>query len=404
VESGKRRKIWRGHFYVYVPTPDGKEIRQHRNVTLGAKSELKKWQAAKKLQEIIDRESAGTAFRPEPNATLSWFWESRFLPLQLQWRDSTRVVLVAIFNKHVLSKFGESRLDSLKRFDLQTHLNTLANEYSKSLVKKVRTWIKAVLDEAVEQEFIGKNPARKLALPPTRGTCKRFLTIAEYRRMLDELEGRDRLIFRLFVMCAFRPGELFALRWRCRNGNTLRIEESVSRGKIGLPKTKSSAAVVALPNSLAHELDEWYEFSGRPKPDDFIFPSRAKTPLHAGNYLKRDVLRPAADRAGIADLTFQALRRTFATHFHGIGTVKDQQSQMRHATAQITLDVYTQSVAESLISAVEAFDAKLNNKPAGKQGIRDAGIKPRRKSTANKPRNVLNPTEPKSRFGESASD
>jgi hypothetical protein len=34
--------------------------------------------------------------------------------------------------------------------------NTLANEYSKSLVKKVRTWTRAVLDEAAEQEFIGK--------------------------------------------------------------------------------------------------------------------------------------------------------------------------------------------------------------------------------------------------------
>ena len=114
-------------------------------------------------------------------------------------------------------------------------------------------------------------------------------------------------------------------------------------------------------------LDEWYEFSGRPQPDDLIFPSRANTPLHAGNYLKRDVLRPAAVRAGIDGLTFQSLRRTFATHFHGIGTVKDQQSPMRHATAQITLDIYTQTVAESLKSAVEAFDAKLSKNPLGRR-------------------------------------
>ena len=98
--------------------------------------------------------------------------------------------------------------------------------------------------------------------------------------MLDELKGRDRLIFRLFVMCAFRPGELFALRWRWRDGNTLRIEEAVSRGKIGLPKTKSSAAVVALPDSFSHELDEWYEFSGRPKPDGLIFCAAHRDHFH----------------------------------------------------------------------------------------------------------------------------
>jgi hypothetical protein len=79
---------------------------------------------------------------------------------------------------------------------------------------------------------------------------------------------------------------------------------------------------------------------------------------------------------------------------------------MRHATAQITLDVYTQTVAESLKSAVEAFDAKLDKKPAGEQGTRetDAESKPRRRRTANKPRNVLNPTEPKLRLKGTVND
>jgi hypothetical protein len=63
-------------------------------------------------------------------------------------------------------------------------------------------------------------------------------------------------------------------------------------------------------------------------------------------------------------------------------------------------------MAESLKSAVEAFDAKLNEKSTGEQGIReiDADSKPRRKRIGNKPRNVLNPTEPKSRFGETVND
>jgi integrase len=142
------------------------------------------------------------------------------------------------------------------------------------------------------------------------------------------------LVPHLELRCC-EPASRVALRWRCCNGNTLPIEESVSRGKIGVPKTKSSAATLALPNSLVNELEDWYKFSGRPQPDDLMFPSRANMPLHAGNYLKRDVLRPAAIKAGIDGLTFQSLRRTFATHFHGIGTVKDPQSQMRHATAQI---------------------------------------------------------------------
>jgi integrase len=64
--------------------------------------------------------------------------------------------------------------------------------------------------------------------------------------MLSVLRGRDRLIFRLFVLCAFRLGELFALRWRSFLSYALRIEEAVYRGKLGKPKTKGSAGLVTL--------------------------------------------------------------------------------------------------------------------------------------------------------------
>lgn len=205
----------------------------------------------------------------------------------------------------------------------------------------MRTWGRAAIEEAVEQRYLTQNPARKLNLPPTRETCKRFLTIQEYHQILSVLHGRDRLIFRLFVLGAFRPGELFAFRWRCFDGEALRIEEAVYRGKIGKPKTKSSAASVLLPQSLAADLRQWYEASGCPDPDAFIFPSTVDKPIDANHYLRRDVLQPAAESIGIKGVTFQALR-TFATHFHRVGTVKDQQAQMRHSNAQTTLDVYTQ--------------------------------------------------------------
>jgi integrase len=264
--------------------------------------------------------------------------------------------------RHILPTFGSSPLASLRRFDLQTHLNKLAAKYSKSLVDKAKTWTRAVLEEAVEQEYLVRNPARKLTLPPTRATCKRFLTKAEYHKLLGVLEGRDLLIFRLFVLCAFRPGELFALRWRCFGNGALKIEEAVYRGKLGRTKTSGSAAEVALPKSLADDLALWYEVSGHPDPDDFIFPSSVNKPIDAHNYLQRDVLRPAAESVGIKGVTFQSLRRTFATHFHRVGTVKDQQSQMRHSNAQTTMNIYTQAMSDSLRLAIEEFDRQMSPK------------------------------------------
>ncbi len=358
-EVGKRIRQWRGHYFVYVQREGGTEVRKHKTVILGQKSKMKKFEAEQKLREIITREVGTGGARPDDSVSFDWFWSNRYLPMKT-WRRSTRDAVLYVMKHHVLPRFGAVRLCDLRKFDLQTHINKLAESYSKSVVDKARTWIRAVLEEAVEQEFLQKNPARNLVMPPTRATCKRFLTMEEYRKMLETLAGRDRLIFRLFVLCAFRPGELFALRWRSFRGDSIRIEEAVYRGRLGPPKTKGSVALVTIPSSLAKDLKAWYKKSGNPAPDAFVFPSERNKPLDAHNYLQRDVLKPAAEKVGIKGLTFQCLRRTFATHFHRVGTVKDQQAQMRHTNAQTTMNIYTQSVSDSLRTAMEEFDQKMS--------------------------------------------
>src|SRR5262249_30306499 len=160
----------------------------------------------------------------------------------------------SVMQNHVLPSFGKTAIGEISKFDLQVHLNSLAQNYSKSVVGKVRTWVKAVLAEAVEQGYIEQNPAQKLKMPTAAEPCTRFLTKAEIARLLCGLEGRDRLIVRLFIVCGFRPGELFVLRWRViDDGVSIRVEEAIARGekgrKIGEPKTRASKKPVALPRS-----------------------------------------------------------------------------------------------------------------------------------------------------------
>jgi integrase len=76
------------------------------------------------------------------------------------------------------------------------------------------------------------------------------------------------------------------------------------------------------------------------------------------SYLRR-FLKPLAKSLGIQGLTFQSLRRTFATQVHKLGTVKDAQAQLRHAHASTTLDVYTQEIPDSVRQTVEALDREF---------------------------------------------
>ena len=71
-ETGKKVKKWKGHYYVYILTVDGKEKRRHCSEMLGLKLELRKWEAERELAKIIEKETKGNGpAKPDDTVTLS---------------------------------------------------------------------------------------------------------------------------------------------------------------------------------------------------------------------------------------------------------------------------------------------------------------------------------------------
>jgi integrase len=374
-ESGKRIKTWAGHYFIYQRQPDGREKRIHKQVNLGPKSGTPKWKAEQRLQGIIDKETATVNVVPSPEYTLRWFWEQRYKPMkESTWKPSSRQKMVRLIERYVVYPFADVPLGVLDRFTLQKHLNAIAGQFSKSVVRTFRTYIKAILDEALEQEFINRNPARKLETPTMRETCHRSLSPDEIRELLSVLSGRDHLILRIFSVLGLRPGELFALRRDDYGDSQLRIDESMSDtiGHVVSPKTEASVARVWLPLSLRVELDHWIRGMTDQRPEAFLFASRKGTPINLNNFLNRN-LKPAGKKAlaqmkregreipaGFLDgINHQALRRTCATRMQNHGNVKDIQAHLRHASPDVTASVYMQEIPESVRAAVEALDREL---------------------------------------------
>jgi integrase len=371
-ETKGRIKKWAGQFHIYVIDADGKEKRRQKYVTLGLKAQMKRWEAEEKLQRIIAQHSSGNQpARPDPEKTFGWFWKERYLPIkESEWKRSQIDAVSFVMNSHVLCRFERVRLCDMNKFDIQKHLNDLAKGYSESLVDKAYTYINAALEEAVDQDFLAKNPARKVEMPRTRKPARRHIRPEEIQLLLSEMTKRslirDRLILRTFIVTALRPGELFAVRWKDLEPGRIRIEEAVYRNKLGDPKTATSVGYVYISRSLELELAMWKEFRLRTGPDDFVFEARYRgRPMDGRSYLRR-FLSPLAKSLGIQGLTYQALRRTFATQVQKLGSVKDAQAQLRHANASTTLGVYTQEIPESVRETVEALDRKLFGETAGK--------------------------------------
>src|SRR5258705_5154734 len=73
---------------------------------------------------------------------------------------------------------------------------------------------------------------------------------------------------------------------------------------------------------------------------------------------RRGAWKPLAKKAGIPDLTYQALRRTCATHFQKHGKPRDIQAQLRHSRLEMT-GRYVKEIPEQGRVAVDSMDREL---------------------------------------------
>jgi integrase len=359
-ETGKKVKKWKGHYFIYVTAEDGEEERKHRSVVLGPKATMKKWEAQKLLEAIIVKATNPSAVAvATEKPTLSWFWENRFKPLkEPTWKESSRGSLCDLIERYAVKPFRDVELKDIDKFSMQMHLNALAKTYSQSVVEKARIWLRAMLEEAVEMDFIVKNPARKLAMPETREVSKRIITPGEVASLMAQFKPLERLMLRILLVLGLRPGELLALRWDDLQGSALRIDEAARYGKIYKPKTKSSKAFVWLPNSIRVEILAWRSMVEESNWGNLMFPNSIGTPLRLDNF-RSDVWRPACERARLSGVTMQACRRTCATAMQQHGGVKDIQAHLRHSRASTTLDEYVQEIPASVRAAVESLDLAL---------------------------------------------
>ena len=161
---------------------------------------------------------------------------------------------------------------------------------------------------AIDQDFVEKNPARKLILPTQlRPVDKTTLTWDELRLVLASVVLRDRTLLVLDMTETFRPSALFALRWNGFNmdNRTLTVSQTVFRGQVrNWGKTRKSLRTVHLPEGLANELWLWKQECPDVSPDAFIFPNSRKRNgavkngfIRTDNYRAR-VLKKLAEKLG----------------------------------------------------------------------------------------------------------
>jgi integrase len=295
------------------------------------------------LTSVEASKFSGVYVDPGAGRTTVGDYAATWLERQVQLRPSTRDRYQAIVRVHVVPAFGRLPLSRLERSAVAGWVAEVsASGLSAATVRHVHRVLVMVLNSAVADGRLSRNVAAGVPLPRATGREKRFLDHAEVAA-LAAAAGDDGTVIRVLAYCGLRFGELAALRVRHVDlrRRRLTIAESATevagRMVFGAPKSGASRSV-PFPPSLAGELEA--ACAGK-APEELVFTAPEGGVLWLRNWRRR-VFEPAAAAAGVDGLTPHGLRHTAASLAVSAGAnVKHVQRMLGHASAAMTLDVYS---------------------------------------------------------------
>jgi integrase len=370
---------WEIHYNVYLTDPKtGRPRRHHRSRVVGYPPKMRKAEAESILAAELAAVNGGPVTRVADDTITFGEWMRNFyIPMRgANWREATRRTNDGYLKKQIYPRLEHVALKDISKFQLQMLLNQLAAEgYSYNVVYHVRDIIKAALAEALDQEVLERNVARKTVIPEIEERDKPILPVEWYAKLLAGLEtSRDRAIFLIASFCALRPSEIFGLTWGSYQGLLFKVMNTAWRGQFQAKKIKrknrfggSNYRLVAIPEAVRRSVEQWRPECGNTEENTLMFPAigaRGRKPLdkpmHPDNWLRLR-LYPVAKALGLSfHPTFQVLRRSFSTHGKQEAHPTEMQAQLGHSDIRTTLNIYTQTLdAEVLHMANEVTNRLL---------------------------------------------
>lgn len=241
--------------------------------------------------------------------------------------------LAPFFGNVPIERITRAMVEDFVAWMVATNPETSKPRIGHELARKCLKLLKMILNCALDWEYVPRNVADRVPLPPPPDTPEvRPFTPYEVEAMrahfIDAGRPRDALILSIGCYQGLRPPtELFALTAGHVRERTLLIEQVVRKDfrmegeravKFGSvrPATKNrQARAVDLHKSVAQELAEYRMLIGRPEPSDLLLPMRGGAPISPSAYgnWRRKVFNPAAESIGRPDATPYTMRHTCAS-------------------------------------------------------------------------------------------
>jgi integrase len=325
VESAKHGdgKRWRARFV----NPSGREVERSFHV----KAEATAWITAQ-TADI----AKGSYVAPKDAVMTLDAWAERWLATYSKSRRQSSARQAKTHLKTIRETFGPMTLAEIKPSMVTAWTGKLQDDYSASTIYALYRRLTHVLDDAVHDGLLARNPCSRRTAPPM-GHVEQFCpTTDQVWQLHDAMPDHLQVAVLLGAFAGLRVSEAVALRIEdvdfTRGIVHPKVGWTPDEGWLGPLKTRGSMAPVPIPQDLALLLSASVQ----------QFPGPTLVTNGRGQPVGPWIVERAVDRVRQVDeLHFHCLRHHLATLLIASGCdVKTVQARMRHASARTTLDVY----------------------------------------------------------------
>lgn len=280
----------------------------------------------------------------------------------------------SLIRRHLVPPLGDRKLSQLSAPEIQRVYNAMLERgLSARTVRYVHSVLHSALDQAVKWGLLSRNPAEHVDLPSPRRREMRTLSAEELTRFLREArEDRWYALWELLATTGLRPGEALALRWSDIEDDRLRIQRNLVRPADGRwtlkePKTPRARRTVTIPSTVQQtlqryrkkQLEERLKAGHSYSDQGLVFAVSNGNPLDWKVVVRRH-FKPIARRAALSTVRPYDLRHTCATLLLASGeNIKVVSERLGHASAALTLDVYSHVLPDMQQQAAERLEKLL---------------------------------------------
>jgi integrase len=284
---------------------------------------------------------------------------------QVHLKPSTMAATRSDVRATIKPYWGGKILADITRADVQAWVSGM--DKAARTVDTIYGRFRKFLNWCVEEGRIVASPAKGVNLPKGHKREHIFLTVPQVRRLAAEIDDRFTDLIWFLATTGLRFGEAAELRTKDVDlkRHRIRVARSVTEveGKmvIGPPKN-GKERTVPLTAFMAERLRAHLEGRGR---EVLVFPSERGQHLRSNNFKPREY-DPAVEAAGLPEgLWIHDLRHTAASlAVHSGASVKSVQRMLGHASAALTLDIYSGLFDQELNDVADRMDRLLQAKGA----------------------------------------